>query len=259
MSSSSSSLTVSSRKRRREEDHKSIVQIFLQRLGWVSVAAKRHDIMVIADGAGTTTNKAAYDELDKTYNVKYVRAGSKRSLKYPVKWQYQVDVDTSNPDSLGGFAAEVGESIHDGDFVPSLIVCGSRGGQVVLKALLQTFWRGPFVCLNGAVLTSNTILPAFGFPVLITQGFDNFPTYKTAWTVKQFKELSEEGKKALVVHLPNEHHILSTEALKAVLINCVEAGLNDGDMDIVQDALVWPDYCELILVSHGRAVQYVTV
>lgn len=57
-----------------------------------------------------------------------------------------------------------------------MIICGSRGGQVVLPLLLKNCWRGAFIAINAGPLMSKSVFHHPCRPFFVTCGKDYFKT-----------------------------------------------------------------------------------
>lgn len=186
-------------------------------------------VLVIVPGAGTHANRDGFDLLEKTlrgYFRVYMRNTDSRNggFLYPPKWSNIMRVQlTGHPaDSLVGLARKIGADVESGSLVPDLIICGSRGGQVVLPMLLRHFWRGPFVCVNAGPLTSRCKLPKQCVPWFITCGRDYFPTRDEIFVQEEFIKLSEaDGHNIRLTnseHMPDLNNPLLASISKFILM-----------------------------------------
>ena len=83
---------------------------------------------------------------------------------------------------------------------PSLVVTGSRGGQITLSRLWK-FWRGPSICLNGGCQILEKITNVkLG---VITCGKDFFHTNNLFYTLESFKNRTDE---LLIYHNTEDDH-----------------------------------------------------
>lgn len=104
------------------------------------------EVLLIVPGAGEFANRQGYDLVSKRFVVAKrdtdTRAGG---FVYPPKWGNirLVKLDGHPSNSLVGLAKKIGDEVKAGALVPSLVLCGSRGGQIVLPMLLRHFWRDP--------------------------------------------------------------------------------------------------------------------
>jgi hypothetical protein len=213
---------------------------------WCPRAADKKDVLVIEDGAGTARNAKAYELLMEDFNVYMVCAG-RRSFVYPPKWE-QGTFDCKKQD-LSGFGEDVGKMIQRGEILPSVIISGSRGGQIAMNVLLRKFWRGPFVCLNAGVLTSKTSIPPSAFGTFLTFGKDNFPTHDVKFTSSTFQSLSQEGQHCLIVHFQEVGHQPTTPVLISVMKHAVCCAQSKGDDTVVKNTK-WPNNCVVYKVTH---------
>ena len=104
--------------------------------------------------------------------------------------------------------------------IPSLIICGSRGGQVTIGYLWKHYIRCPTIVLNGGCLTSRTRIPRGVFHVMVTMGQDYFDTNQPSYTRSQFAELSDVY--GILVHLQRHSHMPSLGSLRE-WVNIVQA------------------------------------
>ena len=168
--------------------------------------AKGSGILVIVPGAGTHANRKAYNELERHFDVIYRDTPTRRGgFRYPAGWANitSVPLDTDPPDSLMGLSRSIGGTMKASP--PALVICGSRGGQVVVPILLAHYWRGPFVAINAGPLTSNGKIPEGCFPLFVTCGKDYFPTSDLGYVTDRFKEVSDV--QGLNVFLPSADHM----------------------------------------------------
>ena len=168
-------------------------------------------------GAGTGGNSVTYEYLKRHYDVQLFNTTTRNGgFKYPKGWTDigSVSLNRHKSDSLMGLANEIGKHIINNP--PSMIICGSRGSQVVLPILLQYFWRGAFIAINGGLLTSKTHIPKDISPILVTCGKDYFKTKDPSWTLKQFQDLSKS--EGLDIHFKDEAHMpnLPQKFLKSI-------------------------------------------
>mgnify|MGYP000106006175 CR=1 FL=1 len=164
-------------------------------------------ILVIQPGAGCGYNGESYTQLQKEFDMVFMDTKTRvGGFKYPPNWgNIWDDVDITkkwDKDSLVGLAKSVGQAIMDS--APSVIIAGSRGGQVVLPLLLKHYWRGPFVCINAGPLTSNSRLPKQCTPWFVTCGNDFFPTKSLSWVREAFAKLSDV--QGVQIHSEDEMH-----------------------------------------------------
>ena len=97
---------------------------------------------------------------------------------------------------------------------PSLVVTGSRGGQITLSRLWK-FWRGPSICLNGGCRIleklSNVKLG------LITCGKDFFHTNNLFYTLESFKNKTDQ---LIIYHnTEDDHSVQSYDEAMIQLLN----------------------------------------
>ena len=88
----------------------------------------------------------------------------------------------------------------------------------MLPLMLQRYWRGPFVVINGGPLTSSTPLPAGCSPWLVTCGRDYFKTKDPAFVRHEYGRLAATA--GTHVHLARDGHMpdfTSTQARREFL------------------------------------------
>lgn len=185
-------------------------------------------ILVITPGAGTYANRGGYERLQKNMAGKYkvvqrTTATRLGGYAYPPNWEsiMRVDLTCHPPDSLVGLARAIGSEIRSGSLVPDLIICGSRGGQVVLPMLVRHFWQGPFIAMNAGPLTSKCTLPRGCVAWFITCGRDYFKTRDTVFVETRFASLSSARghniRLTYADHMPNLNNALLSVVSDAAL------------------------------------------
>jgi len=190
--------------------------------GWVFVRVSDKQILLLRDGVGLARYKSAFDRL-LAYNrgvvINVVSTDPLHSHSYPDKWNEPGHIDTSDPDSLGGFGYRLGQEILNQTIeIPNTIICGSRGGQAILDPLLATAWRGNVICINAGILTANAPLPRESFFVFLTMGQDYLPTNDTVgYTIPQFQRLAEPGTQCVILHHDKSEHMTDCYAMKEML------------------------------------------
>ena len=220
---------------------------------WLPTTSSCNHILVIADGAGVRQNEIVYRNLiDQGYELDIVHAGN-RSFEYPKYWHlgnpisHNMGVPTLD---LAGFGHEVGIRIRKRP--PSLIICGSRGGQVTLGVVLRHYWRGPFISMNAGPMTSQTPIPPQAFACFLTFGQDYFQTSQNKFTVEKFQELASSGQRGLLIHLANETHMPTSRALHAVLSHYIQIGQSRATTKDIQ-RILWKEQSMIILqLTQGR-------
>jgi len=154
-------------------------------LTWTTTKGK--GIWVIVPGAGTIQNKETYLQLEskmikvggkwKDQEIEYfdtkTRAGG---FVYPPKWGdiNKVEMPRKKENTLAGLAAQMKKRLKKGP--PAMIICGSRGGQVVLPLLLKNCWRGAFIAINAGPLMTKSVFHHPCRPFFVTCGKDYFRT-----------------------------------------------------------------------------------
>lgn len=95
---------------------------------------------------------------------------------------------------------------------PSLVITGSRGGQVTLSRLWN-FWRGPSICLNaGCIIQDNIKGVNLG---LITCGNDFFHSNNLLYTLNKFQNKTD---KLVIYHNTNDDHSVQSYNEGMVLV-----------------------------------------
>jgi len=227
-----------------EEDTKVEEQhVFVQRQKgeWSMEPTNTQLVLVISDGAGTYQNRTAYNYLTRSgYHLDFVQTRDRAmSFAYPSHWDTGVFDDT-NPNDLGGFGHVVGKHILTAKVPPAVIICGSRGSQVVLAVVMKHYWRGPFVAINAGPLTSNTRIWSECFPCFISCGRDFFNTKSVDFCLRKFNELADvPSQRGLLVHLPYEAHMPKAETLMFLFPIVLKSAIFHSTRTQIQ-ALLWP-------------------
>ena len=197
---------------------------------WETKEPKNRVVLVIAPGAGMFANQAAYRELENnTDGVIVVDSGTRdNGFKYPPKWQQNQRLEltsTSTADDLLGLANTVGKEIKR--YVPSLIICGSRGSQVTIGLVWRHFWRGPTLIINGGCLTTNTEIPREVYPVFLTMEHDYFKTNNVQYVHDKFQDLSR-AHFGLQIHIHGQSHMptLDPKVFLRIAIGTMERTTN---------------------------------
>ena len=92
------------------------------------------------------------------FNVIYFAQSGGEYDKYPLLWENNSFVEGQGK-HLGGIAELVEHKIYTEKVIPSIIIAGSRGGQVTIGKIWERIWRGPTIVINAGVLTSRTMIP----------------------------------------------------------------------------------------------------
>ena len=140
---------------------------------WVSKDATNNLVYVIVPGAGTYTNKDMYNKLAKVYNLVYIGKSGGEYDKYPLYWENNGMVDMSG-NNLGGLGLLVKERMERYNEIPSLILCGSRGGQVTIGKIWESIWRGRTIMINAGSLLTQTRIPRGVKLLFIIMEYDYF-------------------------------------------------------------------------------------
>ena len=205
---------------------------------WTKANVNEKYILVIQPGAGTWQNQEAYKLQTKTYKRNLIKVDvdgdnvveiRRNGFKYPPNWRENSKLklarNLGSYTSLQDLATKVGKKIlelSEEKKCPSCVICGSRGSQVTIGLLWKHFWRGPTICINAGPLTSETNIPEYVYPVMITMSEDYFKTKYTEFVKSKFKELSQvDGK---LVHIVGMHHMpgLTGKFLNQVILLATE-------------------------------------
>lgn len=188
---------------------------------WNSVEATPNLIFVICPGAGTYSNRIAYQYLEKSYQVIYICKSDKYSQskydKYPPNWESNSFVENTG-EHLGGISQIVSDYIK-WNYIPEAIICGSRGGQVTLGKIWESFWRGPCLVINAGCLTSKTYIPKKVLVLFIIMENDYFTSVNTVEKVKILfdRYKSNTNQNGFVFYLPREYHMPNFNNKKVIL------------------------------------------
>lgn len=160
------------------------MEIYVSKNGtWEKMFAKRNHVLLIGDGASTVINSRGYGEFLKTFDVVTLKSGPQRTKLYdPSQVGPTVSLNSRGRPTydLAGFGHEVGKAILKRP--PAIVVCGSRGGLIVMGVVMQYYWRGAIVMLNAGCLMSETEIPKEVFPCFVTFGNDYWETKNPAFT-----------------------------------------------------------------------------
>ena len=189
--------------------------------------------LIIEDGALTVAHSVVYDQLlprdpgvDCGQRVVSIRERAQDhgcgSFEYPQFWNIG-DGEYLRPRyaklDLAGFGHFIGERLQELKEPPSFIICGSRGGQVTLQVVLRHYWRGPFICLNAAILTTDFEIPVeCGRVCMITGGRDYFNTCVAA----KFRQVAAPGLTGAEIHVREGAHALNSKEIGTVLPAAIE-------------------------------------
>lgn len=156
-------------------------------LTWTTTKGK--GIWVILPGAGYFKNRITYLELEsqmikvgplytwKEREIEYFDTKTRKGgFVYPPNWTdiSKVEMPRKKENTLAGLAAQMKKRLKKGP--PAMIICGSRGGQVVLPLLLKNCWRGAFVAINAGPLMTKSVFHHPCRPFFVTCGKDYFRT-----------------------------------------------------------------------------------
>ena len=87
----------------------------------------------------------------KNFNVIYFAQSGGEYDKYPLLWENNSFVEARGK-HLGGIAELVEHKIYIEKVIPSIIIAGSRGGQVTIGKIWERIWRGPTIIINAGIL-----------------------------------------------------------------------------------------------------------
>ena len=150
---------------------------------WIKMPSNNNLAFVIRPGAGTFKNKIAYEKLESRYKVVYFADSGGEYDNYPDNWENNANVSCRGH-HLGGIVELVKNYIENTNQIPSVIITGSRGGQVTLGKIWESLWRGPSIIINAGCLTTNTIIPKqeddamSTFSILRAGRFRDFVAYR---------------------------------------------------------------------------------
>jgi hypothetical protein len=201
---------------------------------WEKMFAKRNHVLLIGDGASTVINSRGYSEFLKTFDVVTMKSGPQRTKLYnPSQVGPVISLNSRGRPTydLAGFGHEVGKAILKRP--PAIVVCGSRGGLIVMGVVMQNYWRGAIVMLNAGCLVSENEIPKEVFPCFVTFGNDYWETKNPEYTFQQFKHLAK-CERGLLIHYPNETHLPSTDTLKHFITQATELSMLRADNAQVQ-------------------------
>lgn len=183
--------------------------LFVHGRGWVPYDADRQSVVVIGPGAGTTQNSRIYEELHADgYKLALVNAGS--FDQYPPGWEDGTpDASFNSGQNLaaladGGLQSAIVDLIKKG-CGPSVVIAGSRGGQVTVPRMWQGVWRGPTIVLNAGCAGISAVPPAPVRLVLASFGKDYFGTCDPDWT-RQVLTKEDSRRPVLLHHDPEDDH-----------------------------------------------------
>jgi len=184
------------------------------------------NVAVVAPGAGTGCNKAAYNALERRAGFKiniFGRSGSADD-KYPPGWP----TGQNGPNLLTFAQAQLEQGILEH---ADCLVCGSRGGQVVLPA----FWeaRGnsvpPAVVINGGCARDDhptgVRWPEGAVTFLIIGGKDYFKGHRTLkeYLDQTIRHVPAGNATTAVLLIDDMGHMPHTEMLDSILKVCIKA------------------------------------
>lgn len=175
---------------------------------WDKIIPEQKTVFVIRPGAGTFRNKKAYDFLEKEYNVVYFGQTGGEYDNYPNGWQDNKNI-LSTGKHLGGIAELVKTYIQKYNIIPSIIIAGSRGGQVTIGKIWEIIWRGPTVVINAGCLLTNTKIYKETTPLFITMENDYFTSVNTISKVKTLFDIYKSTKyqHGFIIHLKGHYHM----------------------------------------------------
>ena len=174
---------------------------------WYYTETEQKTIFVISPGAGTARNRKAYECLEKNFNVIYFAQSGGEYDKYPLLWENNSFVEARGK-HLGGIAELVEHKIYTEKVIPSIIIAGSRGGQVTIGKIWERIWRGPTIIINAGVLTSRTMIPD-NMPILfIIMEKDYFKSVNTPQKVQNLIKMnSNQNPITNIIYLKDHYHM----------------------------------------------------
>lgn len=176
-------------------------------VGWISYDPDPRVILIIRPGASLTL--PCYQELsDAGYDLRIVEDINYDA--YPQGWDKGCpDLHDNGGRNLATLADDRAlpgiESLVAQNRGPSVVIAGSRGGQVTVPRLWDIGWRGPTFIINAGCIG---IVPIPGPPVrltLYTAGQDYFGTHDPDYTRHMLKNRTE-SEPVLLYHHPSETH-----------------------------------------------------
>lgn len=206
---------------------------------------EKKNIIIILPGSSYFTLKNTYRNLEKYYNIillghSCIGSGYDR---YPPYWENGtnsfnlIDMTTSdevfNPITQQvelGIAKNIKKILETNDI--HCIVCGSRGGQVILPTLWTLGIDIPSVILNGGCINSPCLykLPESRV-VLSTFGKDYFPTSNPEISIEAIND-NKFSNKTILVHSYFESHRPNDDYLKNLLPHLINAAIFDSLNDL---------------------------
>lgn len=216
-------------------------------------------ILIIGPGAGTRKNYHEYCRLHKKYDVIYKSTASvEGSFKFPRTWQHLDSVDVFDieehpDDTLVGLARQIGlDIIANKHPPPSVVICGSQGGQIVIGLLWKYFWRGVSVIINGGCLTTTNI-PKGVVPIIITMTNDHFVTNSTRKVVAMFAKHSMVD--GVLVHSESCGH--TPKFPKNFLVQICDHIKNQGKR-VSQSAILCALTHDTVVTKFGQVLELTT-
>ena len=187
-------------------------KIYIQTDGkWKLANPTPNLIFVIGPGAGCYANRHAYHYLEQNYKVEYFCKTSKDSKSkfdvYPPDW-HDNNFVSNEGEHLGGISTLIYQCIQK-NYIPQAIICGSRGGQVTIGKIWESFWRGPTLMINAGCLTTNTRIPKQVSLLFIIMKNDYFSSVNSISKIKiLFNNLKmKPDQKARVFYLLKHSHM----------------------------------------------------
>ena len=193
---------------------------------------KGNGIWVIVPGAGTFQNRRTYLQLEsqmikkgplytwKEREIEYFDTKTREGgFVYSPNWTdiSKVEMPRKKENTLAGLAAKMKKRLKKGP--PAMIICGSRGGQVVLPLLLKNCWRGAFIAINAGPLMSKSVFHHPCRPFFVTCGKDYFKTKDPELVAKIFEKSSYVD--GINIFIPEFGHMpdLTNKGTKLLLPN----------------------------------------
>lgn len=169
-------------------------------------------ILVIGPGASTRMARRLYKEIEKNYSLLQVHINDTNySWSYPDMWQTDnPNLETTNGHNLGTFAYILFDILLK--FKIKVILCGSRGGQVILPQLIRIYENyrqyelpdfPPSIIMNSGIIHTICKWPINSPMILLSFGNDYFNTKNPNNIIKYTKYQNNYG---YIIHIPNETH-----------------------------------------------------
>ena len=199
--------------------------------------SKNETILVIGPGASTKKNSKLYSNLSKEVHIIEIHPNNQKdgyAWEYPINWQSdELDLNTNNKKNLATFANMVFDAIlnlwNDNKEI-KCILCGSRGGQVILPQLFRIFLDlninykqfPPCIIMNSGLLHAKVKWPKNIPIIFISFKNDYFDTKNLNLVIKKIIEKKNIDNYGYIIqtndsHLPNkELHLIINIIIKYI-------------------------------------------